>query len=209
MSNTLPAKKFSIKNIPNLRDISEDVVSLERKIAEITVERTHLEAERVSIRKQAADPNAMKERHEARQAADVAQILGDEAPTGYTNMDLSADHSKVVAKIEILDKALRECQRRLEIANRDASVVLCAQVKDVHEALVGAMITSLLATHKACVEYVEFTNALNARDVQWSHLKPMFPRFIGDPNDRYSPIGWYLHTAVESGWLDDVPKELR
>jgi len=209
--NTLSAKseKFSIDNIPSLRDVSKDIVALERKLAEITVDRTRLEAERVYIRKETIDPNAIIARHKAKQAADVAAILGDEIPTGNDHIDLSADHSRVVAQIEALDKALREGRRRFDIAKREASAVISAQVKDHHEVLVGAMITSLLATHKACLEYVEFTNALTARDVEWGNLVPMFPRFIGDPNDRYSAIGWYLHTAVEAGRLDDVPKELR
>ena len=207
MSLSPKGAKFSIAQIPTLRDVSKEVVRLEEKITQISAQRGQIEAHRCVLMRETTDASAPAKRTKSRDDALVAAALGES--TTVRPRDLGSELVDVVEKIRILDLALRMARNQLDIAKREASVLVCQQVSDAHESLGREIVTSLLALHRACVEYRAFTAELDSKDIEWAQLKPMFPRFLGDPNEYYSPIGFYLRDIVEAGRLDDVPKELR
>jgi hypothetical protein len=202
--------KFSVAQIPTLRNVSKEVVDIEGKIAQMSARRAQLEAERIALRKEALnlDPDASAKRRKSKDDAMLATALGFPT-TGPA--DLSPEHSRVVEQIDVLNLALSKMQVDLDRAKLEASFLVCQQFSDVHASLAREIAISLLAVHRACVEYQAFASAMEGRDVAWAHLKPAFPRFIGHPGDNYSPIALYLRSAVEADRVtfEELPEYIR
>lgn len=209
MSIKGPAK-FNFAQIPTLRDVSPEVVAIEKDIARASARLAELEAERVVLLKEAAavDASSAAKRQKSRDDAVLATVFGLPASEATS---LSEDHSRVVEQIRVLNKLMGELHKRLAVAEAEASVLICKPLADVHDGLAREMATGLLAVQQACVQYMAFTNALNSRGVAWSHMTPAFPRFLGAPLDNYSPLAWYLRECVDAGRLsrDELPEQIR
>jgi hypothetical protein len=203
--------KFSIAQIPTLRDVSKDVVRAEESIGRMLAQRAQLEAERHALLREAVDDNQMAKRRKARDDAMVATMFG--TPTTGPG-ELRDDLALVIEKTRVLDSALSLARKQLDAANREASALVCQQVCDLHESLAHEVVSSVLALHRACVAYEDFGAAMNSRNIAWGSLRPVFPRFIGHPRDPYSPVAIYLRDIMytETGApcrLDELPIEFQ
>lgn len=200
--------KFSVAQIPALRDVSKEVADIEEKIKRMLAQRAQLDAERLALLRESRDPNAPAMRRKSREEALLATMLGVPT-TGLA--DLSSDHTRVTEQIEALDSGLRLMQTALDAAKVEASVIVCKQLSGVHASLAREVAICMLAVHRACCEYEAFSFALNGREISWSQFQPLFPRFIGNPNDNYSQIAWYLRAAVQAGALalEELPENIR
>ncbi|MGO7331748.1 hypothetical protein [Rhizobium leguminosarum] len=194
-------------DIPTLDQVSAEYAELKqrydainRQLLEI-FQRACAVAE--SIRQGGSDtqtvrPNALR----------VATILGEDPPT--TPSSRTADMLRDLdAQERDLKDALHLLTSRVSDLRMTASAAIREEVAPLHHQKVNRICVILLDLYEACADYEDFGDALNAREVAWSALNPMFPSFCR-PGDRYSVVAHYLKEAAAKGFVrkSDLPERI-
>ncbi|TAX10753.1 hypothetical protein ELI07_15200 [Rhizobium leguminosarum] len=147
---------------------------------------------------QTVRPNALR----------VAAILEEDPPVAPSSR--TADMLRDLdAQERDLKDALHLLTSRVSDLRMTASAAICEQVAPQHHQKVNRICVILLDLYEACADYEDFGDALNAREVAWSALNPMFPSFCR-PGDRYSVVAHYLKEAAAKGFVRkaDLPERI-
>ena len=121
----------------------------------------------------------------------------------------SVEDLTTVARIR--DAAIEQLRQDTIPEVMKASAVIRERVAPRHTELVQDMAKKMLALRQSFADYLDLANELNAKGVAWSALRPMHIRWLGEPDNRYSPVACWLREAATYGFIDraDIPEGLR
>jgi len=147
-------------------------------------------------------------------AARISALLGEAPPHASAEPARSTGQLKIAelqAEMRDITAALELLVRRRTVAARDASRLICQQMRGEHANRAKVMIQAVLNLHQANLEYTAFADAMDEQRVAWGELGPVFPTFAGAPNDPFSNLATFLHEAIDDGHIkqSDLPNEFR
>ena len=118
---------------------------------------------------------------------------------------------EIDADIAAVDAAIEQLRQDALVETMKASAVIRERVAPRHTELVQDMAKKMLALRQSFADYLDLANELNAKGVAWSALRPMHIRWLGEPDNRYSPVACWLREAATYGFIDraDIPEGLR
>jgi|GEM_PF-2460067 len=139
----------------------------------------------------------------------VAALIGDTAPD-ETTVD-RAELQKLTTEVRDIDTAIKILETRISSERMRASATICEQVKSEHARLVADQCEKLIALVESARNYELFTGALNAGDVAWTSLIPMFLQWQGRASDGQGKPAHFLREAVKEGFIpvEALPLRLR
>ncbi|PZU18948.1 MAG: hypothetical protein DI589_22975 [Shinella sp.] len=121
-------------------------------------------------------------------------------------------------RIEDISQDIYDVQDALEIIARDistermkASNEICTQIAPQHRELVRDLWQAMLVMNTACLAYRAFMQDVNGKNIAWSQLRPMYPSWAGEHDDRMSVVALWLREAAQYGFITDaeIPEHLR
>lgn len=139
----------------------------------------------------------------------IAALLGEEPPPENPSPNLRQEQRALKTKLEDIAVALREINSRIRAEQLAASDIICEQIAPVVRKHMGDLLSATLALHAANVAFTALGDELNGKQVLWSRLNPVIPKFADDPRNAYGDLAQFLLEAVQEGWLekDRLPKE--
>lgn len=139
----------------------------------------------------------------------IASMLGDATPD-ETTVD-RAELKGLHAEVRDIEAALKVLETRISSERMRASAAICEQVKGEHARLVADQCEKLIALLESARNYELFTGALNAGDIAWTSLIPMFLQWQGRASDGQGKPAYFLREAVKEGFIPvaAIPPRLR
>lgn len=128
--------------------------------------------------------------------AGVAALLGE------ATVEQNGVHERI-AELRRTDRdaaaALSVIEQRLREARSSASRVVCDEVRPEYARRVAGLCRALEALAAERKAYDDLRGQLEAEDIAWSTLRPMYLGWIGDPVDG-GHIAVFLNNAREAGY---------
>lgn len=185
--------KLEAYRVPSLAEADTIYAGLVAKRVELLDKQSSLLAERRKIEKAISADTSIEV------PSKVAVLLGDEPGTKAMNRrrvsEIRAEHSDLEVAIRVVD-------RRLTEAKTNASRAVCDRVRSEYAKRVRAMVKALMALDEAHRHYDDLRYQLEEKDIAWTSLVPMSPRFLGASNDPNRQIARYIREAKEAGYAD-------
>lgn len=196
-------------SIPRLEDVSPEYSDLIERRRDLLKQQADLTEEHNALLNALDRAAQTGKRITTDEDIRISALLGDEVPRN----SIESDRRRIERVTMLLDdcrKAIPIIEGRISSTRRDASTIICQQVRERHAALVKEMAERLVALHRATLEYYRFTEALRQRDVAWTTLHPSHPTFLGSPLDRHSPVSRYLRELIRTDFIpaSSLPAEL-
>jgi len=176
--------------VPSLESVSSEYGRLISQRASLSAEDTALREEAERLYEQIRTMPAPKI------PVAVAEKLGDAVEDSKAK--LTARYREIERERAVIDAALAELRRRIDVEKGRASVAVCEVVKPEFGKRVAAAAKALEAAHAARMAYVQLIDALNAEDVQWTRLGSMSFGFLGDHLDGH--VQRFIREAKEHGY---------
>jgi hypothetical protein len=191
----------SLEDFSDYRNLTEKRSALQQQLS-VTQKKIDATSERIRSGKFITeDEHASKLR--------IASILGDAAPDDAT-ID-RVELKRLCAEIQDIEAALKVLETRISSERMRASAAICEQVKAEHARLVTDQCEKLIALVESARAYEMFTGALNAGDIAWTSLIPMFMQWQGRASDGQGKPAHFLREAVKEGFIpaEALPLRLR
>lgn len=194
---------------PTLRETSPVYATLTQQRDDLLAEQTALRVELIALAHRLDESSGEGSPGQNAAAARIASILGE--PSTQLGQSDRERYLTVSQRIADINAALEILAGRITSERMRASAIIRDQVEGEHKHLVADICAKLASLHEASAKYTEFANALNADNVAWSALEPMFPKFLSGPTDKNGNVARYLREAVLHGFISatSIPASLK
>jgi hypothetical protein len=190
--------------IPKLDEALPELATERQLKVRVQAEATQLKSDIATLRASIQHGVAPDGRNER-----VAAILsGVEPPKSTTDM---SKFEGMLRRLNDLDSAIEAQSAKIITMERQASALVCSQMREEHNRLAADLCAKLLEVYHANVAYVGLQDAMADQSVSLTSLQPLTSRILEHPRDRYSGLAYLLKEARTKGIIDQkqIPEAIR